>query len=205
MLETLQHIINELAPYLHQYGYAILALTIALEGIGIPTPGQSFLIVSSILAANGEMSIEGVLLVGASSAFFGNMLGYLTGLKFGNLLLKKGWLKPQTETKLHQFIGRFGLVALLISRFVEGLKQTMSLGCGIAKMPFNTFIASNALATTIWVTVFGIGPVVLMHELSPFLNFYHTHRMTVWCAGTGVVAACILSIIWWQYRERPQA
>ena len=192
MLDTLHHIINELSPYLHQYGLFILALAVAVEGFGIPAPGQSFLVVSGMLAANGEMSLSGVLSVGALAAFSGNCIGYFIGLKFGNVLLEKGWVKPETEKKLHGFIGKYGIAALLMSRFVEGLKQTLCIGCGIAKLPLRTFLLGNALATLVWVIIFGVGPALLTHEMGPLVAFYHSHRMLMW--GIGSAITLLLSI-----------
>ena len=200
MLDTLHHIINDLSPYLHHYGLFILALAVAVEGFGIPAPGQSFLIVSGMLAANGEMSLPGVLSVGALAAFGGNCIGYLIGLKFGNVLLEKGWIKAETEQKLHAFIGKYGIAALLMSRFVEGLKQTLCIGCGIAKLPLRTFLLGNALATVVWVVIFGLGPALLTHEMGPLLAFYHSHRMLMW--GVGTLLILLIPISLWLHRQR---
>lgn len=202
MLDTLQHIIAELSPYLHHYGLFILALAVAVEGFGIPAPGQSFLIVSGMLAANGEISLSGVLTVGALAAFGGNCIGYFIGLKFGNVLLEKGWVKPETEQKLHAFIGKYGIAALLMSRFVEGLKQTLCIGCGIAKLPLRTFLLGNTLATLVWVIIFGLGPAILTHEMGPLVAFYHSHRLLMWGIGSALVAAAVAALLVWQRGRR---
>ncbi|MGI2259928.1 DedA family protein [Shewanella sp. GXUN23E] len=202
MLDTLHHIINDLSPYLHHYGLFILALAVAVEGFGIPAPGQSFLIVSGMLAANGEMSLPGVLSVGALAAFGGNCIGYLIGMKFGNVLLEKGWIKAETEQKLHAFIGKYGIAALLMSRFVEGLKQTLCIGCGIAKLPLRTFLLGNALAPLVLVIIFGLGPAQLTHEVGPLVTFYHSHRMLMWGIGSAVVATAVVAILMWQRRRQ---
>lgn len=205
MLETLQHITNELTPYLHQYGYLILAFTIAVEGIGIPAPGQSFLIVSGLLAANGDMSLTGILVVGGVSAFIGNTLGYFIGWRFGDLLLKKGWVKAQTKAKMHAFIERYGIIALLMSRFIEGLKQTMCIGCGIAKLPLRHFLLGNALASSIWVLIFGLIPALLKQQMLFIFNFYHTHRMLMWSLGSLVIICVVLlAIKHWQKHKQGQ-
>ncbi len=138
-MESIQHIITELTPLLQQYGYYILALAIAVEGMGIPAPGQSLLVVASLLAASGKMSLPAVLMVGWSASFIGNSIGYFIGRQFGHVLTRKQWIKPKTLTKLHGFIDRYGMLGLIISRFVEGIKQFMCIGCGIAAMPAKLF------------------------------------------------------------------
>ncbi|MCF1428898.1 MAG: DedA family protein [Shewanella sp.] len=201
MFDPLQHIIAELSPYLHHYGLFILALAVAVEGFGIPAPGQSFLIVSGILATNGDMSLPGVLATGALAAFSGNCIGYFIGLKFGKVLLIKGWVKPETEQKLHTFIGKYGIATLLISRFVEGLKQTLCIGCGIAELPLSTFLLGNALATLVWVLIFGLGPAILIQEMGPLLAFYHSHHMQLWGIGTALIAIGIMAF-WLRQKGR---
>ncbi|WP_305416806.1 DedA family protein [Photobacterium leiognathi] len=93
-MESIQHIITELTPLLHEYGYYILALAIAVEGMGIPAPGQSLLIVASLLASTGKMSLPMVLTVAWASSFIGNSIGYFIGRQFGHVLTKKNGLSP---------------------------------------------------------------------------------------------------------------
>lgn len=199
MLHTLQTLVSDLGPYLHQYGYLLLALAIAVEGFGVPAPGQALLIVSGVLAAEGELALPGVLLVAAGSAFGGNLIGYFLGLKGEGWLRRKGWIAPATEARLHRFIGRYGIAVLLLSRFVEGLKQTMALGCGLANMPLRTFLFGNALATAVWVALFGLAPALLWHERTAMTLFYHGHTALTW----GIVTTVLLTILLlWRWRTR---
>lgn len=176
MLDSIQHIVYELGPLLNKYGYFILALTIAIEGCGIPAPGQSFLIVSVVLALAGQMSLTIIIIVAAISAFSGNLMGYLIGIKFGDVLITKNWIKPKTEQKLQSFINRYGIAALLMSRFIEGLKQYLSIGCGIAKMPLRKFIFGNGLATVIWVAIFVAGPMLIQSQYKNIVALYQQHE-----------------------------
>ncbi|MCP3128729.1 DedA family protein [Shewanella sp. KJ2020] len=202
MPEVLQHLITEMTPWLQQYGYLLLFIAIALEGFGIPAPGQSLLIVASLLAATGQMSLPLVLMIAACGALTGNSLGYLIGWRFGDVLLKKGWIKPQLEDKIHGIIGQYGIVALVLSRFIEGLKQFMFIGCGLAKMPFRQFVVGNILATSIWVTLFGLGPVLIRDEIAPMLAFYHQHKYPTW-AIVSLLIAFLLILTWrkWQTKN----
>ncbi|OBU19770.1 DedA family protein [Photobacterium kishitanii] len=196
-MESIQHIITELTPLLQQYGYYILALAIAVEGMGIPAPGQSLLVVASLLAASGKMSLPAVLMVGWSASFIGNSIGYFIGRQFGHVLTRKQWIKPKTLTKLHGFIDRYGMLGLIISRFVEGIKQFMCIGCGIAAMPAKLFFTGNFLAVTVWLLVFGVAPAYLRDEVAPILAFYHKYQTQCWV----VVAVIVVAIIWLVYRR----
>lgn len=192
MPAALQHLMTELTPWLQQYGYVLLFVAIAVEGFGIPAPGQSLLIVASLLAATGQMSLPLVLMIAACGALCGNSLGYFIGWRFGDVLLKKGWIKPPLEDKIHAIIGKYGIAALVLSRFIEGLKQFMFIGCGLAKMPLKPFLLGNCLATSIWVTLFGLGPVFIRDEITPMLTFYHQHKYPTWALVSLILAVFIL-------------
>lgn len=202
MPEALQHIMSELTPWLQEYGYALLFIAIAVEGFGIPAPGQSLLIVASLLAATGQMSLSAVLMVAACGALCGNSLGYYIGWRFGDVLLNKGWIKPQLEDKIHGVIGQYGIAALILSRFIEGLKQFMFIGCGLAKMPLKQFVVGNCLATGIWVSIFGLGPAIIRDEITPILAFYHQHKYPTW-AGVSLILAVLILLTWrkWQLKN----
>ncbi|MBY5923277.1 DedA family protein [Ferrimonas balearica] len=197
MLHTLQTLVSDLSPYLQQYGYLLLALAIAVEGFGIPAPGQALLMVSGVLAADGELALHWVLLVATLSAFSGNLVGYFLGLKGDSWLRRKGWMSADTEARLHRFIGRYGIAVLLLSRFVEGLKQTMALGCGLANMPLRAFLLGNALATAVWVGIFGLGPALLWHERTALTLFYHAHTTLTWSV---LVVGLLSTLLLWRWR-----
>ena len=196
-----QHLITELTPLLQEYGYVILALAIAVEGMGIPAPGQSFLIVASFLSASGTMSLPLILIVAGVSAFVGNSCGYLIGRKFGHVVERKQWIKPPTLKKLHAFIGKYGVIGLLMSRFVEGIKQFICLGCGMAEMPAAKFYIGNFVAVILWLLVFGVAPAMLHDEIGPILGFYHHYQIWFWSAA-GLLILIIIAFIVLMVRRR---
>ncbi|WP_299493582.1 DedA family protein [uncultured Shewanella sp.] len=184
---SIEHLITDLTPLLHQYGYLLLALAIAAEGVGIPAPGQSLLVVASILASLGEMSLPLIITVAGSSAFLGNTCGYWIGLQCEHMLIRKNWISQKTIDKCHLFIESYGIWGLLMSRYIEGLKQLMPLACGIAKMPFKEFLVGNTLAVILWVITFGVAPAYLYDKRESLLSFYHHYAVVTWFIVTGLI------------------
>ncbi|MCV5745353.1 VTT domain-containing protein, partial [Escherichia coli] len=80
----------------------------------------------------------------------------LLGYYFEGWLDKKGYISGPKMQKLQSTIQKYGPACLVVSRFIEGMKQFMPLACGIAKMPRREFLLGNALAATIWVLVFSL-------------------------------------------------
>ncbi|MGI9948944.1 DedA family protein [Vibrio hyugaensis] len=182
-------------PLLEQYGYLALIVSIFLEGIGIPMPGQSLMITASIISSEHVMNLSLVMIVSWLSCFFGNTCGYLIGYYFEGWLDKKGYISGPKMQKLQSTIQKYGPACLVVSRFVEGMKQFMPLACGIAKMPRKEFLLGNALATTIWVAVFSLLTNFAFEHLSVLSQFYTDHRYVVWSSAALLFSLMIFALL----------
>ncbi|MGR5435512.1 DedA family protein [Vibrio owensii] len=182
-------------PLLEQYGYLALIVSIFLEGIGIPMPGQSLMIAASIISSEHVMILSLVMIVSWLSCFFGNTCGYLIGYYFEGCLDKKGYISGPKMQKLQSTIQKYGPACLVVSRFVEGMKQFMPLACGIAKMPRKEFLLGNALATTIWVAVFSLLTNFAFEHLSVLSQFYTDHRYVVWSSAALLFSLMIFALL----------
>src|SRR6266516_4777198 len=69
-------------------GYAALAALIAGETMGIPLPGETALIAAGILASEGHLSIELVIVISAAAAILGDNVGFWIGRRGGRRLLE---------------------------------------------------------------------------------------------------------------------
>ena len=93
-----------LEPYIQHYGLPALLVIVYLEALGAPVPGESALVASSLLAANGEFSVWALVAVVWAAAVLGDSTGYAIG-RFGGrpLLLKYGWLAKLTPERPGSF------------------------------------------------------------------------------------------------------
>ena len=66
-------------------GYLLPAL-IGLESMGVPSPGETALVLAAVLASQGKLQIWLVILIGVTSAIIGDNLGYFLGRRFGREL-----------------------------------------------------------------------------------------------------------------------
>ena len=66
-------------------GYLLPAI-IGLESMGVPSPGETALVLAAILASQGKLNIVLVILIGSVSAIMGDNIGYLLGRRFGREL-----------------------------------------------------------------------------------------------------------------------
>lgn len=194
-MEHINELLMAMKPLLEQYGYLALIVSIFLEGIGIPMPGQSLMIAASIISSEHVMNLSLVMIVSWLSCFFGNTCGYLIGYYFEGWLDKKGYISGPKMQKLQSTIQKYGPACLIVSRFVEGMKQFMPLACGIAKMPRKEFLLGNALATTIWVAVFSLLTNFAFEHLSVLSQFYTDHRYVVWSSAALLFSLMIFALL----------
>src|SRR6202035_185845 len=68
-------------------GYLLPAI-IGLESMGVPSPGETALVLAAVLASQGKLHIWLVILIGVSSAIAGDNAGYVLGRRFGREVLE---------------------------------------------------------------------------------------------------------------------
>src|SRR5215212_11021025 len=86
---TLRPIFAAIVDIPPNVGYPVVFILIALETMGIPLPGETALIAASLLAHDGKLSIEVVVLLAAAAAILGDNVGFMIGRKFGRRIFEK--------------------------------------------------------------------------------------------------------------------
>lgn len=194
-MQHINDLLLTMKPLLEHYGYLALIVSIFLEGMGIPMPGQSLMIAASILSSQHVMSLPLIIVISWLSCFIGNTCGYLIGYHFEGWLDKKGYISGSKMQRLQNTVQRYGPACLIISRFVEGMKQFMPLACGIAKMPRHEFLIGNAIATSVWVVVFSLLTHFAFDHLQQIEQLYRAHRLSVWLVTASLFFLFIIALL----------
>lgn len=142
-----------------QLGYLLPAI-IGLESMGIPSPGETALVLAAILASQGKLQIWLVILIGVASAIVGDNLGYLLGRRFGrDVLVARGPLHMHRERAVaagDRFFERHGPKAVFIGRWIALIRFATAWLAGINKMQFRLFFFWNALGGITWGITYGL-------------------------------------------------
>ena len=163
-------------PLLERYGYGASFLAVMVEGMGIPTPGQTLRMASSVEAAKGRMNIVVLLFLVTTAATVGNSIGYAIGRWGGRALLVKFRVNPERQQRTEDFFKRHGGMAILFARFVDGLRQLNGIVAGILNMPWWTFTAYNIGGAILWTCSWGLGTYFLGRDMHSIAGFFHRHR-----------------------------
>jgi membrane protein DedA with SNARE-associated domain len=179
-------------PAVAHYGYAAIFLMVALEALGAPVPGESGLIGAALLAARGDLSIEGVLACVWAGAVVGDCIGYLIGRLAGRaLVLRYGsriGLTAKRLTALEAMFHRRGAAIVVGARFVVVLRQLNGIVAGTLKMPWLKFLLANILGGLLWTLAWGLGVYLVAGSLGIVV-----HRVALavgaiasWAAPVGI-------------------
>ncbi|MFG3249954.1 DedA family protein [Streptomyces sp. NPDC048187] len=137
--------------------YAVVALVIGLESLGIPLPGEIILVSAALLSSQHGGIDPLVLGVCASAgAVVGDSIGYAIGRKGGRPLL--AWLGgkfPRHFSEGHvataeRSFQKWGMWAVFFGRFVALLRIFAGPLAGVLRMPYWKFLIANVLGGIVW-------------------------------------------------------
>ncbi|MCI0466089.1 MAG: DedA family protein, partial [Beijerinckiaceae bacterium] len=145
----IEKLLGSLAPFIQEYGVLAVMVILTFESIGIPLPGESLLIVASVLAARGDISLPALMLSAWAGAVSGDNIGYLLGRRFGRALILRWGAKigitAGALAKVETVFARYGALTVAFARFLNVLRQLNGIVAGIAKMEWKRFLFFNAL------------------------------------------------------------
>lgn len=137
--------------------YALVALVIGLESLGIPLPGEIVLVSAALLSSqHGEINPVILGACATTGAVVGDSIGYAIGRKGGRPLL--AWLgkkfpkhfgEGHVATAERSF-EKWGMWAVFFGRFIALLRIFAGPLAGVLHMPYWKFLIANLLGGVIW-------------------------------------------------------
>lgn len=186
------------------YGYGAVALAAGLEGIGIPVPGETMLVLASVYAGlTGHLSIVLVVAAAAGGAIAGDNVGYWIGRAIGTRLLRRRRRRgPLSAHRLRigQYLfARHGGKVVYFARFFALLRTLGAFLAGYNRMSWRRFVLFNGAGGASWALAFGAAAYLLGHGVHRILGPAGIASM----AAAAVVAVTAVVVI--RRRERAWA
>ncbi len=191
---------------LESYGLILVFVLVAIEGCGIPLPGETALATAAVLAASGHFSLVAVIAVGAVGAIAGDNCGYWIARLGGRALLVRipvvRDVVPRLIPRGERFFERHGAKAVLIARFFAGFRITAAWLAGISHMPWRRFVLYNAVGGTLWPRLVGVVAYEFGRAAVSAVSSYGLY------AVIGLIVLAVLAFaahrIWRRRRPRPR-
>ena len=139
---------------------------IILAGLNIPISIDVVMVLTAFMAATLLPEYTEILFI---SILFGTYISaslcYWVGRIVGSRLLRIPYfsklLPNERLKKLKAFYTKYGLLALMIGRFIPfGIRNCLFMTTGMSRLNFRSFLLRDALASTLWAS-------------TCFFSFYH--------------------------------
>ena len=183
-------------------GYLLPAI-IGLESMGIPSPGETALILAAVLASQGKLQIWLVIVIAAGSAIAGDNIGYFLGRRLGRRVLTAPGPLYHRRVKVidagDRFFKAHGPKAVFIGRWIALVRFAVAWLAGIEHMHFRTFFVYNALGGITWATAYGLVGYFLGKAAADAITHYGVY------AAVALVILIVAWIVFLLWRERRTA
>lgn len=180
------------------FGYAAVFLLVAIEGLGVPVPGETALLAAGAFAGAGKLDIRIVVAVAAVAAITGDSCGYWLGRRWGRTLLDR-WghrvgLTPNRVAYLDRFFHRYGSLAVFFGRYQAVFRTYIGIFAGIAYMPFWRFFLVRFASCIVWAIIYGLVAYYLGQQWGRVQTVLHQFSLASVAGGVllAVVAAGVV-------------
>jgi membrane-associated protein len=122
-------------------------------------PSETAVITGGVLAAQGDLSIELVLVCAAVGAIAGDNFTYLLGRLFGEKLSARLFRGQRGRASLEwatRTLDAHGTVLILVARFIPGGRTATMFTCGLTDYPWRRFLLLTTIAGCIWALYAGL-------------------------------------------------
>ena len=150
-------------------GYLGVAVLTFAENAFPPIPSELVIPLAGFVAAQGELSVPGVIAAGTAGSLAGAWGWYEVGRRLGERRLRKWvqhfgkWLTLDAEDvdRAQSWFERRGGAAVFIGRLVPGVRTFVSLPAGFAGMALGPFLLYSTAGTLIWTAALAYAGVLL--------------------------------------------
>ncbi len=166
----MHHLLQVWFSWVENWGYLGVFFLMALESSIVPVPSEIVMPPAAYFAAQGQLSMAGVILAGTAGSYFGATVSYWVsrwlGLPFVKRFGKYVLLKPAKIDAAQAWVNHFGAGGIFFARLLPVVRHLVSIPAGILKMPFGRFSAATAVGAGIWCTILSFyGAQVITPEL----------------------------------------
>ena len=153
---------RDIAALLEEHGYAVLALIVFLEAVGVPVPAALALIAAGAASAWHHLRPEMVLVVALSAMLLGDTVLFILGRQTGWALLGflcRIALNPEScILRSAESFYRRGRTTLLFAKFIPGINSLAPPLAGSMRMRYGQFLRLDFVGACLYILAYaGLG------------------------------------------------
>jgi membrane protein DedA with SNARE-associated domain len=140
--------------FVQNYGYLAIFLLSVLQSCCVPTSSEITLGFGGVLAAQGKLSLAGVIAAGAGGELVGAYIAYIVGRTGGRAAVDRYGryvlLTHRDLDRAEAWYDRHGPWGVFVSRLVPVIRNFVAVPAGVAEVPVIRFGILTALGSLIW-------------------------------------------------------
>lgn len=122
--------------------------------------GDITLLISGVMAQGnlfGNYSFGKVFLFGMTGGVAGDSFGYWLG-RFFAARIQNYKFYQRSQPRIERLVGKFGGWAIIVSKYIYGIRVAITISSGVGKMPYSKFLFNDIISCSIWALMLaGIG------------------------------------------------
>jgi membrane protein DedA with SNARE-associated domain len=199
MLREILSALALLPPFLV---YTLLGVGVALENVVPPIPADTVVVLGGFLSSQGSVQVRWVFLATWGANVASALVVYAVGFRYGPRFFQRDlgqWLlRPKQLERLHVFYGRWGRLAIFLTRFLPGFRAIVPVFAGVTRQSFIPVALPLALASAIWYGFLIWVGAAAGRNMEAILAWIAGVNRTSWAVAIGL---SVLVAYWW-YRSR---
>ncbi|MDP9729657.1 MULTISPECIES: DedA family protein [Alicyclobacillus] len=152
---------NNIIQFLVDLGYPGIWFALFIEGLGVPFPGDAFLLFYGFSASMGRIHLGGVLLAATLGYLCGTSLAFYAASsmesRFLQAMMRTGIVKKPHLDRAAHLIDRHSIWLLIPGRFVPGIRALSSYAAGLSRMAFTRFVLYTSIGSALWCSIITLG------------------------------------------------
>lgn len=190
-----------------QYGYWLVFAGILLDNAGLPIPGELVLMAFGALVRTGHVDAGLGLLVATTAAMSGDSAAYWIGRLGGDRLLdtycRVTLGSGKCVRRATAFYRLHGSAAVVLGRFVIGVRAFLFPLAGAARMPYSRFLLFDGVGALIWVGVFILAGYSIGGRVEAIYSEYRTGAMILAGALGAAFGVYLVMKLYRRWRRGP--
>lgn len=196
---------ESLAQWLSQHqewiliAIALMAFLESLAVVGIVVPGVALLFAAGTAAGSAEVEVAWVLAAAFCGAVAGDGLSFLLGYHYHHIIRKLPPFKshPEWIEKGENFFRKYGLMGIVIGRFVGPIRPVMPLVAGFMQMKPTSFVSVNMLSALAWAPFYLMPGYLVGASLEGEDALSGRHLLFL--LGTIISGWLLAQLLWWAH------
>lgn len=180
----------------------LIAMLESLAIAGLVVPGVALLFAAAAIAGSAQAEIYEILAWAFAGAVCGDMASFALGRIFHQDIRRLSLFRkhPQWIDGGEAFFQRYGVMSVLIGRFVGPIRPVIPLVAGMFDMPIPRFVAINLFSALLWAPVYVLPGYLAGNALKwPVPEFFWTQSLAL--LG-GLLGLLLLALFGFRTQER---